>query len=118
MHTDNNTLRTFPFRVKDKKSGNRLTAAAHAVNLVWNHCNGAQFHALTHNNKWPGKAELERPTIKSDTFAQVARGRWYCNLVCACAIKPHGRSSAVGIGLAARNILCLGCQALSTEAPS
>jgi hypothetical protein len=25
---------------------------------VWNHCNGAQVHALTHNQKWPGKAEL------------------------------------------------------------
>jgi hypothetical protein len=30
-------LKTFRSRVKDKTSGKRLDAAAHAVNFVWNH---------------------------------------------------------------------------------
>jgi hypothetical protein len=62
MHTDNNTLRTLPFGVNDKQSGKRLTAAAHAVNVVWNPCNGAQIQVLTHNKKWSRGAELERLT--------------------------------------------------------
>jgi putative transposase len=63
MGRENKTeLGTFRFRGKDKQSGKRLTAAAHAVNLVWNHCNGAQVHALTHNQKWPGKTKLESLT--------------------------------------------------------
>ena len=33
-----------------------------AVNFVWNYCNGAQVHALDHNTKWPGKADLEALT--------------------------------------------------------
>jgi putative transposase len=176
-------LRTFRFRVKDKQSGMRLTAAAHAVNRVWNHCNGAQVHALTHNKKWPGKAELASLTkgagkligipaqtiqgvvaeyvdrrraarkpklrwrgkrclgwipfknqtivlagsvvsfnshkvrlwkhrdiggrIKSGNFAQDARGRWYCNLVCELEIRPHGKNAAVGIDLGLKDGMTL-----------
>jgi len=37
--------------------------------------------------------------IKSGNFAQDARGRWYCNLVCEVAIRPHGKNEAVGIDL-------------------
>jgi hypothetical protein len=40
---------------RPRNDGQRLTAAAHAVNRVWN--NGAQVYALTHNQKWPEKAE-------------------------------------------------------------
>jgi hypothetical protein len=46
----------------DKTSGKRLDAAAHAVNFVWNHCNGAQRHALKCNQRWPRKGELEAST--------------------------------------------------------
>jgi hypothetical protein len=49
--TENNTLRTFRFRLKGKQSAKRLTAAAHTVNVVWNHCNGAQVQALTRNDQ-------------------------------------------------------------------
>src|SRR5215471_10720488 len=55
-------LKTFRFRVKDKTSGKKLDAAACEVNLVWNHCNGAQRHAVKHNQRWPGKAELQAST--------------------------------------------------------
>jgi hypothetical protein len=54
-------LKTFRSRVKDKTSGNKLDAAARAVNTVWNHCNGAQRHALKHNQCWPNKATLHTP---------------------------------------------------------
>jgi len=37
--------------------------------------------------------------IKSGNFAQDARGRWYCNLVCEIEIRPHGKNEAVGIDL-------------------
>ena len=55
-------LKTFRFRVKDKTSGKKLAAAAREVNSVWNHCNGAQRHALKHNQRWPGKADLQAST--------------------------------------------------------
>jgi hypothetical protein len=55
-------LKTFRFRVKDKTSGTRLDAVAHAVNFVWNHCNGAQRHALKHNQCWSVKGELQAST--------------------------------------------------------
>jgi hypothetical protein len=34
-----------------KTPGKKLDAAAREVNLVWNHCNGAQRHALKHNQR-------------------------------------------------------------------
>jgi hypothetical protein len=47
VDTENKTeLRTFRFRVKDKQSGKRRTAAADAVDVVWNHCNGAQVRTI------------------------------------------------------------------------
>ena len=51
-------LKTFKFRVKDKTSGKHLAAAARVVNFVWNHCNGAQRHAVKHNQRWPNKKRL------------------------------------------------------------
>jgi transposase len=54
-------LKTFRFRVKDKTSGKRLDVAAHAVNFVWNHCNGAQRHA--------GKGGAQRSGKKRRTQA-------------------------------------------------
>jgi hypothetical protein len=39
-----------------------LDAAAHAVNFVWNHGNGAQRHALKHNQRWAAKSELQAST--------------------------------------------------------
>jgi hypothetical protein len=39
-----------------------VKAAARAVNMVWNHCNGAQRHALKHNTKWPTTGQLQRLT--------------------------------------------------------
>ena len=58
-------LKTCRFRVRDKTSGKTLEAAARAVNTVWNHCNGAQRHALKHNQRWPGKARLQNATAGS-----------------------------------------------------
>jgi len=40
-----------PRGVTDKTPGKKLDAAAREVNLVWNHCNGAQRHALKHNQR-------------------------------------------------------------------
>lgn len=168
-------LKTLKYRVKDRTSGKHLDAAARAVNLVWNHCNAAQRHALKHNQRWPNKAALQASTkgaskeigipaqvvqevcdeyidrrrgskkatlrwrgkrslgwvpfknqtisisgsiitfngqkvrlwlhrpiegrIKSGSFSQDARDRWYCNLVVEYAPKPHGVNEAVGIDL-------------------
>ena len=145
------------------------------MNLVWNHCNGAQRHALKHNMRWPSVSALQSSTagssrllgipaqtiqgvceeyidrrrgsrkaklrwrgkrslgwvpfknqtisvsdatvrfnghnirlwlhreitgrIKSGSFSQDARGRWYCNLVVEYVAKPHGQNAAVGIDL-------------------
>lgn len=176
-------LKTFRFRVKDKTSGKRLTAAARAVNFVWNHCNAAQCHALKHNAKWPtwrdlqdltagsgkmigipaqtvqavcreyadrrrgakksklrwrGKRSLgwvpfpnqairldgsvvafngdkiriwlHRPIdgrIKSGSFSQDGRGRWYCNLAVEYEAKPHGANAEVGIDLGLKDTATL-----------
>ena len=58
-------LKTCRFRVRDKTSGKTLEAAARAVNTVWNHCNGAQRHALKQHQRWPGKARLQNATAGS-----------------------------------------------------
>jgi len=168
-------VKTLRYRVKDRVSGKRLDAAARAVNIVWNHCNGAQRHALKHNMRWPNEGALKaltagsgkllgipaqtiqgvceeyidrrrgshkaklrwrgkrslgwvpfknqtvrvrgsivhfngrkvrlwlhRPVegrIKSGSFSQDARGRWYCNIVVEYTPKPHGRNAGVGIDL-------------------
>src|SRR5262245_44044482 len=55
-------VKTLRYRVKDGVSGRHLNAAARAVNTVWNHCNGAQRHALKHNTKWPTTGQLQRLT--------------------------------------------------------
>ena len=55
-------LKTLRYRVKDRVARKHLSAAARAVNLVWNHCNGAQRHALKHNTKWPTEGQLKRLT--------------------------------------------------------
>src|SRR5215471_20642615 len=176
-------LKTFRFRVKDKTSGEKLDAGAREVNVVWNHCNGAQRHALKHNQRWPGKAELQASTrgagaligipaqtiqevcdeyvdcrrgarkaklrwrgkrslgwvpfknqtirltgsvvvfnghevrlwkhreiegrIKSGSFSQDARGRWYCNIVIEYLPKPHGKNVGVGIDLGLKDGIVL-----------
>ena len=168
-------LKTCRFRVKDSTSGKKLDAAARGVNVVWNHCNGAQRHAIKHNQRWPGRAQLQASTrgagaligipaqtvqevcdeyvdrrrgarkarlrwrgkrslgwvpfknqtirltgsvvvfnghklrlwkhrdidgrIKSGSFSQDARGRWYVNLVVEYEPKPTGTNAAVGIDL-------------------
>jgi hypothetical protein len=33
-----------------------------AVNMVWNHCNGAQRHARKHDTQWPTTGQLQRLT--------------------------------------------------------
>jgi putative transposase len=176
-------LKTLRFRVKDRTSGKKLNVAARAVNVVWNHCSGAQRHALKHNQKWPGRAKLQALTagaskelgipaqtiqgvceeyvdrrrgsrkaklrwrgkrslgwvpfknqtisvgggavrfnghkfrlwqhreitgrIKSGSFSQDARGRWYCNLVVEYVAKPHGQNAAVGIDLGLKDGMTL-----------
>lgn len=176
-------LRTFKFRVKDRSSGKKLDDASRAVNLVWNHCNAMQRHALKHNQKWPNKAQFQLSTkgcakelgvpaqsiqevcdeyfdrrscarrpklrwrgvrslgwvpfknqtivlsggvirfnghqirlwkhrdiggrIKSGSFSQDARGRWYCNLVCEIEVKPNNRDAAVGIDLGLKSLAVL-----------
>jgi len=176
-------LKTLRFRVKDGTSGKKLDAAARAVNTVWNHCNGAQRHALKHNMRWPNEGALKSLTagsskmlgipaqtiqgvceeyidrrrgsrksklrwrgkrslgwvpfknqtidvngatvrfnghkfrlwqhreiagrIKSGSFSQDARGRWYCNLVVEHVAKPHGQNAAVGIDLGLKDGMTL-----------
>jgi len=176
-------LRTLKYRVKDRTSGKKLDAAARAVNFVWNHCNGAQRHALKHNQRWPGYRSLHDLTtgagkmlgipaqtvqsvcreysdrrraarkaklrwrgkrslgwvpfpnqairvsgsivafnghkirlwlhrkvtgkIKSGSFSQDARGRWYCNLVVECDPIPHGKNANVGIDLGLKDGMTL-----------
>jgi transposase len=176
-------LKTLRFRVKDRTSGKRLDAMARSVNFVWNHCNGAQRHALKHNSKWPSyrdlhdlttgsgkmigipaqtvqavcreyidrrrgskKAKLRwrskrslgwvpfpnqaisvdgsvvafngqkirlwlhRPikgTIKSGSFSQDARGRWYCNLAVEYEAKATGANAEVGIDLGLKDTATL-----------
>lgn len=56
-------VKTFRFRVKDSSTDGRvLRRMARAVNRVWNHCNGAQLHALKHNTKWPYEKALQDST--------------------------------------------------------
>lgn len=55
-------FRTLRFRVKDSTSKKWLESAAHAVNLVWNHCNSMQMHALRHNQRWPDRVALQAST--------------------------------------------------------
>jgi putative transposase len=176
-------VKTLRYRVKDRVSGKRLDAAARAVNLVWNHCNGAQRHALKHNTRWPNSSTLQSLTsgsgsllgipaqtiqgvcqeyidrrrgsrkaklrwrgkrslgwvpfknqtvrvvgsivhfnghkfrlwlhreiegrIKSGSFSQDARGRWYCNLVVEYEPKPHGKNANVGIDLGLKDGMTL-----------
>ena len=176
-------VKTLRYRVKDGVSGRHLNAAARAVNMVWNHCNGAQRHALKHNTKWPTTGQLQRLTagagrligipaqtvqrvceeyidrrrgsrkaklrwrgkrslgwvpfknqtvrvvgsivhfngrkvrlwlhreiegrIKSGSFSQDARGRWYCNIVIEYLPKPHGKNVGVGIDLGLKDGIVL-----------
>lgn len=164
-------------------SGKHLNVAARAVNVVWNHCNGAQRHALKHNTRWPTSRALQALTagagkllgipaqtvqgvcqeyidrrrgsrkaklrwrgkrslgwvpfknqtvrmrgsivyfngrkirlwlhrdiegrIKSGSFSQDARGRWYCNIVVEYKPKPHGKNAAVGIDLGLKATMTL-----------
>jgi len=64
-------------------SGKHLDAAARAVNIVWNHCNGAQRHALKHkmrwhNMRWPNAGTLQELTAGAGRLiaipAQTVRG--------------------------------------------
>ena len=176
-------VKTFRYRVKDGTSGRHLDQAARAVNMVWNHCNGAQRHALKHNTRWPTRQTLQASTagsskmlgipaqtiqgvceeyidrrrgsrkaklrwrskrslgwvpfknqttvlrgsvvafngrkvrlwmhrpiegrIKSGSFSQDARGRWYCNLVVEYDPKPHSKNAAVGIDLGLKDGMSL-----------
>ena len=176
-------VKTFRYRVKDRVSGKHLNAAARAVNMVWNHCNGAQRHALKHNMRWPTVSALQGLTasasrmlaipaqtvqgvcqeyidrrrgsrkaklrwrgkrslgwvpfknqtvrvrgsivhfnarkvrlwlhreidgrIKSGSFSQDARGRWYCNLVVEYLPRAYGQSAAVGIDLGLKDGMTL-----------
>src|SRR5262245_55414171 len=45
--------------------------------------------------------------IKSGTFSQDARGRWYCNLIVEHEPKPQGNNAAVGIDLGLKNGMTL-----------
>ena len=84
-------VKSLRYRVKDGVSGKHLNAAARAVNLVWNHCNGAQRHALKHNTQWPTPGQLQRLTAGAGRLIAIV-----------------GRRPSTGMS---RN--CLGCQALA-----
>ena len=43
------------------------------MNLVWNHCNGAQRHALKHNSKWPTTGQLQRLTAGAGRLISAQR---------------------------------------------
>jgi len=64
-------MKTFRYRVKDGTSGRHLDQAARAVNLVWNHCNGAQRHALKHNTRWPTRQTLQASTAGSSKMLAI-----------------------------------------------
>lgn len=55
-------LKTLKYRVKGKSTGKALAKAARAVNVVWNHCNAMQRHALKHNQSWPNSAAFQAST--------------------------------------------------------
>jgi hypothetical protein len=71
-------VKTLRCRVKDRVSGKHLDAVARAVNLVWNHCNGAQRHALKHNTRSPTEGLLKRLTAGAGRLigipAQIVQG--------------------------------------------
>jgi transposase len=176
-------LKTFRFRVKDSASGKHLSAAARAVNHVWNHCNAMQIHALDRNQRWPNAAAFQASTkgaskglmipaqtvqgvceeylerryctrkpklrwrgrrslgwvpfknqtirvhdavvrfngrtirlwrhravdgeIKTGSFGQDARGRWYCNLVVEIPVRPRGCTAKIGIDLGLKALATL-----------
>jgi putative transposase len=42
--------------------------------------------------------------IKSGSFSQDARGRWYCNIVCEVEIKPLGGKAEIGVDLGLKHV--------------
>jgi putative transposase len=63
------------------------------------HCNGRRVRLWLHR-------QIEG-CIKSGSFSQDARGRWYCNLVVEYLPKPHGKNAAVGIDLGLKDGMTL-----------
>ena len=69
---------------------------------------GARRHVAFNGRKV--RLWMHRPIkglIKSGSFSQDARGRWYCNLVVAYEPKPHGQNAAVGIDLGLKDGMSL-----------
>lgn len=58
-------IKTFKYRVKDGSSRRHLNNAAMAVNVVWNHCNSVQRHAIKHGLVWPNEKVLSTSTAGS-----------------------------------------------------
>lgn len=61
---------TYRYRLKDGSRARRreLRRMARSVNLVWNYCNEAQFHALRHGKKWPRAFDLNNLVAGSSKF--------------------------------------------------
>ena len=66
--------------------------------------------SIVHFNGHKVRLWLHRPIevcIKSGSFSQDARGRWYCNLVVEYEPKPHGKNAEVGIDLGLKDGMTL-----------
>ena len=61
------------YRVKDSSSDGRdLRHMSRSSNVVWNHCNAAQIHALRHNQKWPTEKDLQDSTRGSGKLLGIS----------------------------------------------
>jgi len=72
---------TYKYRVKDASTRRHLLRHARACNFVWNHCCGAQRHAMKWQRKWPSAFDLvklctgagKELDLHSDTVQTICR---------------------------------------------
>src|SRR5262245_9056402 len=72
---------TYKYRVKDASTRRHLLRHARACNFVWNHCCGAQRHAMKWQRKWPSAFDLVKLCtgagkelgLHSDTVQTICR---------------------------------------------
>src|SRR5262245_20729510 len=72
---------TYKYRVKDASTRRHLLRHARACNFVWNHCCGAQRHAMKWQRKWPSAFDLVKLCtgagkelgLHSDTVQSICR---------------------------------------------
>lgn len=66
--------------------------------------------SVVHFNGTRIRLWLHRPLggkVKSGSFSQDARGRWYCNVVVEVEMQPNGKTGSVGIDLGLKTLATL-----------